>query len=191
VVAGRRDTSRRTSPRNQEDGVRGHGWELDRTSLAARFAFSLSGTTAPRIPCARLNPSTEEEEEEEETGGRRPRGWGGTAPWLAFALSDLIRGQILDSAVWATEGPEEQGQAESAAVRTRGVRGRCLGPTAAGRRVRGGRIRWADAEVAVQVGAERGWIWPGLAGFLFLLFSQSSDKTQFSSRVCYSQAENQ
>ena len=90
-----------------------------------------------------------------------PRGWGGTAPWLAFALSDLIRGQMLDSAVWATEGPEEQGQAESAAVRTRGVRGRCLGPTAAGRRVRGGRIRWPDAEVAVQVGAERVWNWPG------------------------------
>jgi hypothetical protein len=99
-VGGRRDTSRRTSPRNQEDGGRGHVWELDRTSLAARFAFSLSGRGAPRISLGTAQPKKR----------RRKKRWATTAGMerdgavAAFAPADLM----LDSGVWATGGPRSR-----------------------------------------------------------------------------------
>jgi hypothetical protein len=130
VVGGRRDTSRRTSPRNQEDD----GWELDRTSLAARFAFSLSGPGAPRIPCARLNPSRRQPKKKRR---KKPvgddRGDGEvTAPWLAFAPRIWFGGRMLDFCRVGHRGARGAGTGGE-----RCPQGRCLlvaTPTAAGAR---------------------------------------------------------
>jgi hypothetical protein len=87
---------------------------------AARFALSVSGTGASRIPCAQLKPRRRCNK----NGGRRPRGWGETAP-VSLSLSDLIQWRMLEAGVShrGTRGAVRIGERRGADVRC--PRGRC------------------------------------------------------------------
>lgn len=126
VVGGRRDTSRRTSPRNQEDGVarpRAGAGCLDRTSLAARFSLSLSlsvwcrSSTDSLCTAQPVNRRRRGGRRRETVGDDRGDGEGRRRGLLSLALADLIRGRMLDSGVWATVGPEDRDRDRDRAAR--------------------------------------------------------------------------
>jgi hypothetical protein len=74
---------------------------------AARFALSVSGTGASRIPCAQLKPRRRCNK----NGGRRPRGWGLGRDGAGFAFA--LRSDSVANARGWREPPWDQRSSEN------------------------------------------------------------------------------